>query len=461
MEYYMPAISLSLINLSIIFVTLIVVALGTLLFYRAAGNLSPMTISPISGAYYILLLLSVFGLTLFAVGVNHHTVRYMRHGDSKQIAWLTSLVLFIVFPIVIIGLNKLFKFDPNIHQGYLAKETITYPDSNAEFITVLIAAIVVIAAVIYTYGMIGIENSPIYNMIIGTPSEELSRLRTMAEMEFPGNQYIKNVFGIALTPFVSFIAFLYMRKTKETRWIVLFVLLFIFSNLIAFYNLQKAPIIVYWGTFLVLLMYYGDRIKPLHLMIVGAVAAVAILAMYTIIVDAPISSLLSINEGPLNRILLTTPSGYILHIEVFTYRVPFLHGASMPNPLNRMVFGQDGVMRSGRIIMETINFLGIRQGTTGVYNGLFLGEAYANFGKWGLFFSMLHIPAMFFLINFIFLKLEKNPITVALYTYFTVNLLMTINGGYADYVFSIIWILVALTALAMWLFMTILRKLKV
>lgn len=239
-------INLNLMNLSILSISIITAILGTVLFKKAAGNLNPVTINPISGAYYFLLLLSVLGTTLFMVGITHHTSRYMKHNDMKIIAWLTVLVLFIVFPTIIIALNKVFKFDTSRNTDYLLKEVSIHEGSNAEFITMVIATIVVVGAVIYTYVTIGILNSPIYNMIIGTNPVELAKLRNMADAGFPGNQYIKNIFAIALTPFISYIAYIYMRKTKEKRWIILFVILFIASNLIAFYNIQKAPIIIYW-----------------------------------------------------------------------------------------------------------------------------------------------------------------------------------------------------------------------
>ncbi|MDO5718667.1 MAG: O-antigen polymerase [Tissierellia bacterium] len=453
-------ISFDLMNLSIIVISIIFVILGTLLFRKAAGNLNPMTINPISGAYYFLLFLSVLGTTLFLLGITHHTSRYMTHGNIKQIAWLTTLILFVVFPSVIIVLNKLFKYDTGINLDYQHRDVKIYENSNSEFITMLIATVVVVSAVIYTYAMIGINNSPVYNLIIGTSPEKLGQLRNMADSGFPGNQYIKNIFAIALTPFISYIAYIYMRKTKEKRWILLFIILFIASNLIAFYNIQKAPIIIYWGSFLILSMYYGDKIKLKYFIAICLISVIAIIIMYMRISGSTLDRILSF-QGPINRIIMTTPSSYILHLEVFTYRTPLLYGASLPNPLGRLIFGYDSVVRSGRVVMETVNFYGIRIGTSGVYNGLFLGEAYANFGKWGVFASMIHVPIVFFIVNYIFVKLKKTPITIALFTYWTVNLLFTINGGYFDYVFSMIWTLVTLTAIAMAIFNKILRKFNI
>ena len=130
----------------------------------------------------------------------------------------------------------------------------------------------------------------------------------------------------------------------------------------------------------------------------------------------------------------------------------------MPRPFNNLIFGYDEVVRSGRVVMNTVNYRGIREGTAGVYNGLFLGEAYANFGQLGVAIASIHVPIVFFLVSFIFTRVRKPPITIALYAYLTVQLLMTINGGYFDYFYSTIFLAVILTGVAMEIFIRILRK---
>lgn len=110
--------------------------------------------------------------------------------------------------------------------------------------------------------------------------------------------------------------------------------------------------------------------------------------------------------------------------------------------------------------MQEVNFLGARAGTSGVYNGLFLGEAYANYGPVGLLISSIHVPILFALLNIIFNRIKKTPITIAMFTYFTMNFLMTLYGGYFDYVFSSIWTIIIIVSLAMTLFIKIGSKIK-
>lgn len=110
--------------------------------------------------------------------------------------------------------------------------------------------------------------------------------------------------------------------------------------------------------------------------------------------------------------------------------------------------------------MEVVNFDGIRNGTAGVYNGLFLGEAFANFGMLGIFIAMIHVPIMFFLMNFVFVKLKKTPITLALFAYFTVSFLFTLHGGYTDYIWNTMWVLVVIIGIMMTVFIKFLEKIN-
>ena len=71
---------------------------------------------------------------------------------------------------------------------------------------------------------------------------------------------------------------------------------------------------------------------------------------------------------------------------------------------------------------------------------------------------MIHVPIVFFVFNYIFTKIKKTPIYLALFSYLTVNLVWTLHGGYADYVFNTMWIIAIIVAVAMSLFNKILNK---
>lgn len=433
------------INIIIIAFTVLMLVFSTLLYRRAAGTLDVTRLNPVGATYYFYLFLSLFGTTLVLLGTDqHHMLSFIRHDQTKWLAWLSVLLLMLIFPLVVIMLNRLTHYDPHCFADYCQK-SINPIKRQADFIVVLGASLICIASVFYVYYIIGIRDNPILNLIAGVDSTTLNQLRIQAGAQFPGNIYIKNIIAKGITPFISMIAFVYMRKTKERKWIILFVIMFIVSNLMAVYDLSKAPIVVYWITFLFVCLYYGDRVRLRHVGILGLFGAGAIGSMYYFIYNRPLTFILSFN-GPINRLLMTTPMAFLLHLEVYAYRFPLLNGASLPAFIGSTLFGQETVIRSARQVMQAVNYEGIRTGEAGVYNGLFLGEAFANFGIWGLLFSIVHVAALFFVLTYAITRIEKSPITISLFAILTVNLLMTLNGGYADYIFNTMWFILIVTA---------------
>lgn len=306
----------NLINNLYLITGIVIVFLSTYFYVKAARTLNPLKIGPISGAFYFLLILSVIGTTFLMLGYSHQAMAFVRHPTSVVVAYFSTILLFLAFPIVSLIIFKIFRYDPIEHEEYLKKDTLIHKNSNIEFIALVIASLICLLAVLYTFLKIGINNSPILNLIKGTDSETLARLRIMAGNEFPGNQYIKNIFAVALTPFISFITYIYFRKTKKKKWLALFIIMFLASNLISFYNLQKAPIIIYWVSLILLGIYYGDKIPVILVAGLFVFAVIAIILMYRFIVGLSFDQIFSL-DGPINRILLQ-------HLLVIFYTLKYL-----------------------------------------------------------------------------------------------------------------------------------------
>lgn len=451
---------MSLQAAAFILLSIIVIIISTDLFYKASGTLSLRKLNPISSVYFFLTGFSVIGTSLMVAGLwSHHMDRYVRHWNSYLIAWLLLMILMIIFPILVLGFNKIVRYKPQEFKSYLKKPLAPVFSDRSAYVTVLIASSVCLGSVIYTFATIGITNTPMWGLFFKDLStQELEVARILATSAFPGNSFIKNLFAITLTPVISYIAFVYARKTRQAKWIVLFLALFIASTVMSFWDLQKAPILIYWGTFLYLNIYYGTNIKVKHLAIFGLISFVGIVLMYVFIAGSSLEKIFS-TEGPINRLMLTSAMGLVLHLEIYTYRSLPLKGASLQSFIGKLA-GFDKAIRSGRDVMEHVNFEGVMSGTAGVYNGLFLGEAYANWGQLGVWTAMIHVPLLFALMHFIFMRLQKNAFTVSLYTYLSVRFLFTLHGGYTDYIFSTAWLAVILTVLAMVIFGKVLDKIS-
>ena len=435
----------------ILFFAILTVIVSYKLYTKAAGNMQLSKVGPISLTFYFLLGLSYIGTTLIVLNkADHSMLRYLRHDNIKTDVFFITSVLMIVFPLIILILNKLLKYNSNNYQIYREGEIVLKYKENAEFITMAIATTVCVVAVLFVYIKIGIKDNPFLNILETRDSKELALLRNTINYKFTGlSAYIKNIFALALTPFISYIAYIYMRKTKEKRWILLFILLFISSSFIEFYNLQKAPIIIYWASFFILTILYGDKIKMKYFIGFGIFSFIMLNLMYIFVAGKRLDQIITFNNPVFNRLFITTPTGFFLHMEIFSFRTLPLNGASMPRIVGQYIFGFDKVIRSASQIMKYVTYEGVRAGTVGVYNGLFLGEAFANFKTVGIWVSMIHVPIVFFVVNYIFTKIPKTPINLAMFSYLTINLLMTLHGGYADYVFNTVWFLVIIVGILM------------
>jgi hypothetical protein len=87
--------------------------------------------------------------------------------------------------------------------------------------------------------------------------------------------------------------------------------------------------------------------------------------------------------------------------------------------------------------MEYVNPNGIAANTAGVVNSLFVAEAWANFGIFGVIFSPLIVGLYIGLIFQFFLKLSKNSVHIGVLCYLSINLPGMITGGFNEFIYPI------------------------
>lgn len=142
-------------------------------------------------------------------------------------------------------------------------------------------------------------------------------------------------------------------------------------------------------------------------------------------------------NGIIGRTVFTQFGTLCMHFEVFTEYIDFLHGRSLsPSILSIMGMDAGSHVRSGRVVMEMYNPLGVYEGAAGVSNTIFIGEAYANWGIIGIIFSIVWISLILTICFICFMKLKKNSVTVAYFAILTQQLVITLQGGFADYIYN-------------------------
>ncbi|MGE6487627.1 oligosaccharide repeat unit polymerase [Paenisporosarcina sp. NPDC076898] len=425
---------------------LITVVASTFLFQKASGSLSPLKPNMISIVYYYSFFISSYiGGLLIALGIDkYYMINRMDHEEFRLIGFLLLTLMMLLFPAIQLLVNRVFQFNSQKELNhYLILPVRISRDKNKIFFTIVFFIFSMISVLAVAYTLIKTGTVPLFELLKGNTSD-LALLRIEAARNFNGNVLIRNIFGIALTPLLSIVAYLYAATTKDLLWKTNFYMLFISSVLISTYDLAKSPIFFY-VMMLILARFYAHKLvlNARRIAGYGIVAALLLIMMYVSIQGVTgISSYLQYSSGPVGRIILAQIAPFFLHLDVFSFSMDHLGIRSLPSFVVNL-FDVEQV-RSARIVMENIFPENVDKGTAGVLNTVFLGEAFASAGYLGVLIAIIYVAIVVQILYVAFLRLPKTPAVIALFIYFTINIPRTLVGGVSDFLFNPIWLMITL-----------------
>ena len=148
-------------------------------------------------------------------------------------------------------------------------------------------------------------------------------------------------------------------------------------------------------------------------------------------------TLLDIYNGPFGRTLFTEVGTLSYCFDLFPNVFGFLGGRSFtPTILKLLGMNSAEHLRSAKLTMAFYGSEKVYDGTAGVMNTLFVGEAYANWGYLGVFLSIVWVAFIITLLMILILKLKKTPGSIALLAFLTVQIGSMLEGGFCDFVYS-------------------------
>jgi hypothetical protein len=405
--------------------------------------MSLLRLNMVSYIFYVpMLLMSFIGAVFIVLELdNHYMVNKIKFPQIRYYGWVAIMYAMIAVPLGMLLAKKIFRIE---NVSVLLKKMATFPLVNhlkrndiivKSFLWLL--SILAIMVLVYTYYQVG--TVPIMEMIKG--SDNLARLRQIAGREFAGNEYVRNLFGIQLLPVLAFISWAYFQKSKNSIDFLWFVLMFLSSLMMLTYDLQKSAAALFLTGFIFYTTFTKGSIKPIYLGIAVLLFFGVILTFYLATSQASLNNIfLSYNEGPTGRILFSGIAGAFLSFEHFDYSHEFIGNRSLSSFVE--LFSMEYSERSSRIIMQITNPAGVREGTAGVVNSLFVGEAWANYGFLGLMIAPFYVGFIIGSLYYLFLKSPKTPIIVGLYVFFSYK--TSIGGGFNDYIYNIGYVFIFL-----------------
>jgi len=371
---------------------------------------------------------------------DHYLIQKLSFSDSRFQGWLAIMYAMIMLPVGMLIAKKMLnaKSIEKLFDRFTSKKIVSIVSESDSYlrITLIVLSFISVLSCFYTFHVIG--EIPFFNLFKGLDPKALARIRIDASREFQGNVYLRNIFAISLTPILSYIAYGYYKMTKSKKDLLWFFVMFISSVMINTYSLAKSPLLVYLISFILLKILIEKQVSYKFFMLLGVFIVAFLAFMYLKFMGSAnstdvVSLFTQFNQGILGRIFLSQGAGTFLSFDIFPDKHPFL-GISSFSKLFSEIFSIDNSDRSARIIMAIINPRAVEEGTAGVINTLFIGEAWANFGLAGALFSPIWVGFVIQWSYIILLRAAKNPVFLSLMVYLTYK--WPVTGGFNDFVYN-------------------------
>lgn len=292
----------------------------------------------------------------------------------------------------------------------------------------MILSIISLLSVLYvirTVGEIGL-----FKMFSSDSAMDLAGFRMESGRGFTGNPYIRSLGALFLCPILCYVSYGYKRKSNTIINRVWFWSMFMGSVLILTSSLEKAPVLIFLVGFLFFRIYTGKPLtkKILILTILGLAVVVSVL--YILIMKTETDQLAG---AILNRMTISSVGGLYLDLDIFPSRHDFLGVSSFSSEVNAL-FGVPHDERASRICMMIVKPEMIASGQAGVINCLFTGEAWANWGWYGLLLSPVWVGFLIQSFYLLMLSYRKTPLMLAIFVKY--SFVSSVCGGINDYFYN-------------------------
>ncbi|MBQ1460141.1 MAG: oligosaccharide repeat unit polymerase [Oscillospiraceae bacterium] len=421
---------------------IIVVALlySLYFFYRASGTLNPGKLHIIQLTGLLFFLQTFVGTALIMLGLDRHYTldKLADRAGTMQITFFVVMAFAVAFPLLLWLFLRLLRVDPRTdYARYLAETDVCRP-RPVLFVLMAAAAAVCIALMALYFKRIGYV--PLWRLFFHDAAFDTGLERNRISGLYIIHPYVTSI-GIHLAiPLLAYFSFACALSEKKLKWYALAGVLLIAAGLVKTYNFAKSPVIPFLLVYLCIYIYHRGGIKTRWLVLFGAFSLVVLVAAY--VLQGSRLNMMDIYNGIWGRTFFTQVGTLSYNFELFPTYLPFLRGRSFNRIIMLLLhlpYGQQ--VRSARILMEFYGSEGVFNGTAGVMNSLFIGEAYANFGWIGLAVSVVWVAFFIAVIFAVVVKTRKSPAMVTLFAFFTVNAAFTTQGGFVDFVYNISWII--------------------
>lgn len=332
--------------------------------------------------------------------------------------WYTIIMFSAVLALVSNTYRLRSKLNAYLIQGIIV-------DNKRGKVVFSVLTILGIFIVIYLY----YYNAPIFALLNGN-LENILISRVDYGRNFGGSYFIKNILGQYIVIMTSYVIYIYAVETKERFWVVVFLINFVTSAIIASASMSKSGLVNYLIPYLFIESLRGHVFKIRSIIRLTVVATLILIVFYAIQTHATftLESIMRILRQIADRVLLVQIQSFPAFLSIFPRLHPFTNGAGIAL-LRFLGFNH---IESARVVASFLEPGGYAQGWIGVSNTIFQGDAYANFGVLGLLFAPILVAFWIAFIYYRLLSTEKNPINLSTYVFILNGLINGFMGGFCS-----------------------------
>ena len=443
-----------------IILTVAIGLISILLFRFASGTLEFGKLNIVSFSFYLILLQVYAGCFLVTCGFNkHYTLSYLVDKGSIEVTNSFIWVLMLLLPLTMLAMYRIFKFDSKKeYNSYLNKE-IAEKDDKVIFWLLVLVVVCQLCCLLFLVIKIGyVPFTKLFHHEIdfnfGLERSRIQKIYILKSSQLT-NLIVK--FGI---PLVSYITAAYAVVNRKISWILLAGVTFIMGITVKTMDFSKSPLAFYFLVFVFILIYARKGgIKRRYIIIFGCLMFALLMFYYR--VEGYSGKFTDIYNGILGRTLFTQYGTLTYHFDMFPDTFDFLGGRSL-YPTILKIIGMDPTLhlRSAKLVMAFYGIEKVYDGTAGVMNTVFLGEAYANWGPIGAYLSIIWVGIYVAAFFMIFCRIKKTPVSIALFAFFTFTIGSMMQSGFVDFIYSSSMIITIFIGVVLLYYREILNKIS-
>lgn len=373
---------------------------------------------------FLMLVPSVFILDKYAD--QHYLLSKIENPNIFILGKIYISYSLIAYGLTIFALDKVDKFNYRIWES----TTISY--SKNAINNLILQTLLLVIAVIGIYYLIGFFPQKYFF------SEKNLVIRADITHKFKKFNFLKEIVQIG-SIIVSYKWFVINRIVQNKFTKIFYNISLILVFLMLTHKLEKGPLVFYLLGYVYL--YKMLNVKINLKFVISFLVLILLILMY--IYNDWLQLLFSFRgevlfTGIAGRFLVGPTMGFYLMLEAFPLKHEFLGLGSFSSTFSGAL-GLPDYDRAAKLIQYYYNSSQVRNGTAGVINTYYLGEAWANFGYIGVLVSPIIVGLTSVLSFRLISGVRKSVNAVAILAAFTFTALL--YGGFNDYLYNLLFYL--------------------